>query len=80
MPGTGPYGYSGAMDMQTIASLLQEIQYPIDKNQLMQEFEQKGLSEGKDLLAQIPGNETFNSAEEVMQKLPIENIGGTFEL
>ena len=68
------------MDMQAITSALQEIHYPIDKNQLMQELEQKGLAEGKELLAKIPGNQMFTSAEEVMQKVPLLDIAGKFGL
>ena len=63
------------MDMQSIENLIKEVHYPITKQELIQFAEQKDMAEAKDLFAKLP-EQTFGSAEEIMSKLPLGNLGG----
>jgi len=61
------------MDLQTIENALRDIHYPINKQELLQEVEQKGLAELTPLVHQLPQQE-FQSVEEVMEKLPLSQV------
>ena len=76
---TATGGYCEHMDMQEIEKLMQEVHFPITKQQLVQEAEQKGMQEAKPLFEKLP-EQTFGSAEEVMRKLPLGSMGQSLGL
>jgi hypothetical protein len=68
------------MDMQTIQSVLQDIHYPITKDELIEEIKKRGVPEILPLIRNELPPQTFNSVEEIMDKLPLSNIKGMFGL
>jgi len=64
------------MDLEMIEGALGQINYPVSKGELLQEVEDKGMSELRPLLNKLPDGQTFDSAEEVMQHLPVGALGG----
>ena len=69
----------GLMDTQTIHNLMQEIEFPINKEGLLEMASDNGMDDAYALFVKLPDH-TFGNAQELLSKLPMNEVDDAPEM